>query len=79
MSDVSPQLYQRIADLEALVAHLYQQLAVPVPDVGRLRGGAMPAEIVDLVRSGNMIGAIKLHREMFGSSLVEAKQAVEGL
>jgi DNA-binding beta-propeller fold protein YncE len=37
------------------------------------------AELGQLVRSGNKIGAIKLYRELFGSSLQEAKDAVERL
>lgn len=35
------------------------------------------AEIDRLMRSGNKIGAIKRHREAFGTGLAEAKQAVE--
>lgn len=34
-------------------------------------------EIDQLMRSGNKIGAIKRHREAFGTGLAEAKQAVE--
>ncbi len=34
-------------------------------------------EIDQLLRSGNKIGAIKRHREAFGTGLAEAKQAVE--
>jgi streptogramin lyase/DNA-directed RNA polymerase subunit RPC12/RpoP len=36
-------------------------------------------ELGQLIRSGNKIGAIKLYRELFGSSLQEAKDAVERL
>lgn len=38
---------------------------------------ALTEEILREVRAGNKIGAIKLYRETYGTSLVEAKQAVE--
>lgn len=37
------------------------------------------AELGQLVRSGNKIAAIKLYRELFGSSLKDAKDAIERL
>jgi len=37
------------------------------------------AEILELVRGGNLIGAIKLHRERTGDGLRDAKLAVETL
>jgi len=41
--------------------------------------GAGEAEIVDLLRKGEKITAIKLHRERFRTGLREAKDAVEAL
>ena len=41
-------------------------------------GGQM-AEVVRLVRDGNKIGAIKLYRELTGTSLQQAKEAVEAI
>jgi len=79
MNDVSPVLYQRIAALEAQVAALYQHLQMTPPPAAQLVQSGIPDEILQLVRAGNAIGAIKLHRELFGSSLVEAKTIVEGL
>ena len=37
----------------------------------------MPADIALLARSGKMIQAIKLYRELTGAGLKEAKAAVE--
>jgi len=41
--------------------------------------GGPPQEIVDLVRAGHKIGAIKLHRQLYGSSLIDAKNAIDSL
>ncbi len=63
--------------------------AVEALEVGRktvLLGGAPPQpasadvqEILELVRGGNVIAAIKLQRQRTGSGLKEAKDAVEAL
>ena len=63
--------------------------AIEALEVGRqvaLLGGTPPPpasdaerEILDLVRGGNKIAAIKLHRERTGTGLKEAKDAVETL
>ena len=37
------------------------------------------AEIIDLLKSGGKIAAIKRHRELTGSGLKNAKEAVEAL
>lgn len=46
---------------------------------GLLQQAHILKEILRLVRGGNKIEAIKLYRETFGSSLLEAKNAVERL
>lgn len=50
------------------------------PDDG---GGRLPPEagerIADLLRSGNKIEAIKVHRQYVAGTLKESKQAVEGM
>lgn len=79
MNDVSPVLYQRIAALEAQVAFLYQHLQIAAPPAAQIAQTGIPHEIADLARSGDVIGAIKLHRQMFGSSLAEAKDIVDRL
>ncbi|MCU1391831.1 MAG: hypothetical protein JWM34_259 [Ilumatobacteraceae bacterium] len=72
-------LHARIAMLEGQIARLYQHLAIPVPSSEQIYQSGMPTEISDLARQGKVIDAIKLHRQMFGSSLAEAKAAVEGI
>jgi hypothetical protein len=39
----------------------------------------MPATVIDLARSGNVIAAIKEYREITGAGLAEAKKAVEAI
>jgi hypothetical protein len=39
----------------------------------------MPAAVIDLARSGNVIAAIKEYREITGVGLAEAKKAVENI
>jgi len=48
-------------------------LPMPPPPTG----AGMPADIALLARSGKMIQAIKLYRELTGAGLKEAKAAVE--
>ena len=79
MDDVSHVLYQRIATLEAQVAYLYQHLQVVPPPALALVQTGVPDDILAMVRAGDTIGAIKRHRQLFGSSLVEAKHIIEDL
>ncbi len=46
---------------------------------GMLKNAHLLKEILRLARSGNKIAAIKLYRETFGTSLADAKNAVERL
>jgi ribosomal protein L7/L12 len=65
----------RIAALERRIVALESHLGITpeaVPDV-------LIAEVHELIRRGNKIGAIKLVRELEGSGLVEAKARVEGI
>jgi ribosomal protein L7/L12 len=87
MSQEINALHQRISQLEAMVQYLFQQLNVPPPPFAQMgtQMGApmgapmgMPMEIVITART-NKIEAIKMHREMFGSSLAEAKAAIDAL
>ena len=86
VTDIPPDVYARLAALETQVAYLfrYMNLAPPGaagqpigPPPGQLAGP--PQEILDLVRAGNKIAAIKRHRELYGSSLADAKDAIDSL
>ncbi|MEV7016561.1 hypothetical protein [Streptomyces sp. NPDC093991] len=54
--------------LDLVLGHLGLEEEVPRKD-----------EILALVRDGKQVQAIKLYRESTGASLVEAKQAVDGM
>ncbi len=70
------ELYRRISRLEALVARLYEHNGIEAPQDGV---DGMPQEVVDIMRSGNTIAAIKRYRELTGCDLAYAKQQVEAI
>ncbi|MFF8311044.1 ribosomal protein L7/L12 [Streptomyces lydicus] len=67
----SKTLERRLARLEGKVDLLLAQAGVEEPQDPRM------AEIDELLARGKKIQAIKLHRELTGSGLAEAKEAVE--
>ena len=76
---------EEIAELKAQVAHLTQLVeqlyyrsgtAMPSGDVSL---DAPPADILDALRSGRKITAIKLWRERTGLGLAEAKNEIDDL
>jgi ribosomal protein L7/L12 len=69
------ELLTRISALERKVSALYQHLGIAEPQGVE---GVSP-EVMDAVRSGDAIRAIKLYREQTGASLAEAQQFVQGL
>ncbi|MBK9923909.1 MAG: hypothetical protein IPP66_01330 [Anaerolineales bacterium] len=67
-------LRMRVLELEGQVAFLYQHLGVtyiPKP------GPEADPRVIEQIKKGNLIEAIKIYRELSGSSLAEAKSAVE--
>jgi ribosomal protein L7/L12 len=61
--------------LESRVDHLYQHLGISYfPD-----RGMGDARVVEMLKKGNKIEAIKIYREIYNCGLAEAKQAVDGL
>ncbi|MGV8881863.1 MAG: hypothetical protein ACOH19_06890 [Rhodoglobus sp.] len=80
MSDVQSQItdLQRKVDRQSrLIDELYRQLGLPKVDVASAPGP--DPRIVDAIRAGNKILAIKIHRELNGTGLKESKDAVETL
>jgi ribosomal protein L7/L12 len=69
-------LRRRVERLERLVARLMDEAGLE-PDEA-LDSGPSP-EIVDLIRRGEKLEAIKLYREKTGVGLKEAKAFVESL
>ena len=76
LQDRLVKLGNRVAELENQVQFLYGKLNItyvappePFDDT----------KIIEQVRRGNTLEAIKIHRETYGSSLTQAKKAVEDL
>ena len=69
------QLRARIAELEAKVDFLYKRLNVEYLENNQ----AIDSRIIELVKQGNKIEAIKIYREMYNVGLKEAKDAVDQL
>jgi hypothetical protein len=70
------QLRRRITQLEGQVAFLYKHLGVTfVPEPGP----DDDPRIIEQIKKGNMIEAIKLYREITEAGLAEAKLAVEDI
>jgi ribosomal protein L7/L12 len=68
-------LRARVAELESRVDFLYQHLGVThVRDIGMA-----DARVVEMLKKGNKIEAIKIYREIYNCGLAEAKQAVDGI
>ena len=66
----------RIAALEHKVSRLYQHLGMVETPLGA--AGDVSPEVQQALATGNLIGAIKIHRDNTGLGLAEAKQEVEG-
>ncbi len=67
-------LRQRVIRLEAQVEYLYRHLGVTF--IEDTRSSDNP-DVVAALRSNNLIGAIKIYRDITGVGLAEAKSAVE--
>lgn len=68
-------LRARVAELESRVDFLYNHFGLAqVKDLGMA-----DARVVEMLRKGNKIEAIKLYRQLCDCGLAEAKQAVDGM
>lgn len=68
-------LRARVAELESRVDFLYNHFGLTqVKDQGMA-----DARVVEMLRKGNKIEAIKIYRELYNCGLAEAKQAVDGM
>jgi ribosomal protein L7/L12 len=70
----------RFKDVASIAAEVKLR-AVGVSEIilAAVREHGVPVEITEQVRAGQKINAIKLWRERYGSSLVDAKNAIEAL
>ncbi len=67
---------QRLTDLEHNTKRLLSNAGMTWED-GQMASGLGP-DVIQALQAGNMIEAIRLHREATGLGLAEAKAAVEG-
>jgi large subunit ribosomal protein L7/L12 len=68
-------LRARVAELERRVDFLYNHLGI-----ARAKDtGIAEASVVEMLKRGNKIEAIKIYREIYNCGLAEAKQAVDGI
>ena len=68
-------LRARVAELESRVDFLYNRLGITqVRDTGLAE-----ARVVETLKKGNKIEAIKIYREIYNCGLAEAKQAVDAI
>ncbi len=68
-------LRARIAELESRVDFLYRHLGVTYVENTSMGD----ARVIDMLKRGNKIEAIKIYREIYNCGLAEAKQAVDSL
>jgi ribosomal protein L7/L12 len=69
-------LRRRVSKLERQVNFLLNHLQINYPEE---TDSEITQEIIELVRMGRKIEAIRLYRELTGVGLKEAKEAVEAL
>jgi hypothetical protein len=69
------QLIDRVHRLEAQLAAVYERLGMPYDD----GAGGLPADVIDLARTGNRMRAAQLYAERIGCDFVEAQRVVNRL
>lgn len=67
------QLRARVKELEDRLKFIYEHLHIEYSDAPEAKN----KEIIDLIKKGNKIEAIKIYREIFNVGLAEAKDEVE--
>ncbi len=69
-------LRRRVSELEAQVEFLYRHLGVTfVPDPSLIDD----SKILEQLKKGNLIEAVKLYRQTYNTGLAESKKAVDAL
>lgn len=66
---------QRFGLIDAQLALLSEKVGVPFTPTT----ASVPAEVVELVRSGHALDAIKRYRELTNATLDEARKIVDGI
>lgn len=66
-------LRARIAELESRVEFLYRHLGITYVENTSIGD----TKVIDMLKKGNKIEAIKIYREIYNCGLAEAKKAVD--
>ncbi len=69
-------LRQRIVRLEGQVEYLYKRLGINIDAEAAANDDS---EVIAAIQKGDLIGAIKVYRQIYNVGLAEAKTAVENL
>jgi len=70
-----PALRSRVTELEARLEYIYKHLRIEYSD----NPDAANQRVIDMLKTGDKIEAIKVYREIHNVGLAEAKQAVDGM
>jgi ribosomal protein L7/L12 len=75
LSSYVDQIFKRLSNIEEQLAVLSQNAGVPYAHAA----GDAPPEVLELVRAGDRMGAIRKYRELTGAGMQEASDLVESL
>ena len=75
LSSFIDQVFERLRAIEAQLAVLSEKAGVPYD----VPGQEVPQEVADLVLAGDRMGALRKYRELTGSGVEEAQEAISKL
>jgi hypothetical protein len=75
LSSYVDQIFKRVQRLEQQLALVSEKVGLSFEDPS----ASAPPEVVELVRAGDRIGAIRKYRELTGAGGEEARAAIEAL
>jgi hypothetical protein len=75
LSSYVDQIFKRLERIEAQLALVSQNLGLPFEDPA----ASAPPEVLELVRAGDRMGAIRKYRELTGAGMAEAQEAIAAL
>jgi ribosomal protein L7/L12 len=75
LSSFVDQIFERLRAIEAQLTVLSEKAGVPY----EVASQNAPAEVVELVGSGDRMGAIRKYRELTGAGMEEAQEAIAKL
>jgi hypothetical protein len=75
LSSYVDQIFKRLERIEAQLALVSQNLGLPFED----HAASAPPEVLELVRAGDRMGAIRKYRELTGAGMAEAQEAIAAL